>query len=44
MQYIYHICKKVLYIYIYYIFVKVIKRRSDKLYVKWKSYDNSFNG
>ena len=22
---------------------KVIKRRSDKLYVKWKGYDNSFN-
>ena len=22
---------------------KVIKRKSDKLYVKWKGYDNSFN-
>ena len=22
---------------------KVIKRKGDKLYVKWKSYDNSFN-
>ena len=22
---------------------KVIKRRSNELYVKWKSYDNSFN-
>ena len=22
---------------------KVIKRKSDKLYVKWKDYDNSFN-
>ena len=22
---------------------KVIKRRCDKLYVKWKGYDNSFN-
>ena len=22
---------------------KVIKRRGDKLYVKWKGYDNSFN-
>ena len=22
---------------------KVIKRKSDKLYVKWKVYDNSFN-
>ena len=24
-------------------FEKVIKRRGNKLYVKWKSYDNSFN-
>ena len=23
---------------------KVIKRKSNKLYVKWKGYDNSFNG
>ena len=23
---------------------KVIKRKGDKLYVKWKGYDNSFNG
>ena len=23
---------------------KVIKRRGDKLYVKWKEYNNSFNG
>ena len=22
---------------------KVIKRKADKLYVKWKGYDNSFN-
>ena len=22
---------------------KVIKRKSDKLYVKWKGYNNSFN-
>ena len=22
---------------------KVIKRRGDKIYVKWKTYDNSFN-
>ena len=22
---------------------KVIKRKDDKLYVKWKAYDNSFN-
>ena len=22
---------------------KVIKRKEDKLYVKWKDYDNSFN-
>ena len=22
---------------------KVIKRKSDKMYVKWKGYDNSFN-
>ena len=22
---------------------KVIKRKGDKLYVKWKSYDSSFN-
>ena len=22
---------------------KVIKRKSDKLYIKWKGYDNSFN-
>ena len=22
---------------------KVIKRESDKLYIKWKGYDNSFN-
>ena len=22
---------------------KIIKRNSDKLYVKWKGYDNSFN-
>ena len=22
---------------------KVLKRKSDKLYVKWKGYDNSFN-
>ena len=22
---------------------KVIKRKSDKLYVKWKGYDSSFN-
>ena len=22
---------------------KVIKRKGDKLYVKWKGYDNSFN-
>ena len=22
---------------------KVIKRKGDKLYVKWKCYDNSFN-
>ena len=22
---------------------KLIKRKGDKLYVKWKSYDNSFN-
>ena len=22
---------------------KVIKRKEDKLYVKWKGYDNSFN-
>ena len=22
---------------------KVIKRKDDKLYVKWKGYDNSFN-
>ena len=23
---------------------KVLKRKDDKLYVKWKGYDNSFNG
>ena len=23
---------------------KVIKRKGDKFYVKWKGYDNSFNG
>ena len=23
---------------------KVIKRKGNKLYVKWKGYDNSFNG
>ena len=23
---------------------KVVKRKGDKLYVKWKGYDNSFNG
>ena len=23
---------------------KVIERKGDKLYVKWKGYDNSFNG
>ena len=23
---------------------KVLKRKGDKLYVKWKGYDNSFNG
>ena len=23
--------------------VKLIKRKCDKLYVKWKGYDNSFN-
>ena len=23
---------------------KVIKKKGDKLYVKWKGYDNSFNG
>ena len=23
---------------------KVIKRKGDKLYVKWKGYDSSFNG
>ena len=23
---------------------KVMKRKGDKLYVKWKGYDNSFNG
>ena len=23
---------------------KVIRRKGDKLYVKWKGYDNSFNG
>ena len=23
---------------------KVIKRKDDKLYVKWKGYDNSLNG
>ena len=23
---------------------KVIKRKGDKLYFKWKDYDNSFNG
>ena len=23
---------------------KVIKRNGNKLYVKWKGYDNSFNG
>ena len=23
---------------------KVIKRKRNKLYVKWKGYDNSFNG
>ena len=23
---------------------KVIRRKGDKLYVKWKDYDNSFNG
>ena len=28
----------------YYIFIKAIKRRGDKLHVKWKGYDNSFNG
>ena len=22
---------------------KVIKRKGDKLYIKWKGYDNSFN-
>ena len=22
---------------------KVLKRKGDKLYVKWKGYDNSFN-
>ena len=22
---------------------KILKRKSDKLYVKWKGYDNSFN-
>ena len=22
---------------------KVLKRRGDKLYIKWKGYDNSFN-
>ena len=22
---------------------KIIKRKGDKLYVKWKRYDNSFN-
>ena len=23
--------------------VKIIKRKGEKLYVKWKGYDNSFN-
>ena len=23
---------------------KVIKKKGDKLYIKWKEYDNSFNG
>ena len=23
---------------------KVLKRKGDQLYVKWKGYDNSFNG
>ena len=23
---------------------KVLKRKGDKLYVRWKGYDNSFNG
>ena len=23
--------------------VKILKRKGDKLYVKWKGYDNSFN-
>ena len=23
---------------------KVLKRKDDKLYVKWKGYDNCFNG
>ena len=23
---------------------KILKRKRDKLYVKWKGYDNSFNG
>ena len=23
---------------------KVLKRKDDKLYVKWKGYNNSFNG
>ena len=23
---------------------KVLKRKGDKLYVKWKGYDNRFNG
>ena len=27
----------------YFRFGKVIKRKSDQLYVKWKDYDNSFN-
>ena len=22
---------------------KVLKRKGDKLYIKWKAYDNSFN-
>ena len=26
-----------------FIIEKVIKRKGDKLYVKWKGYDNSFN-
>ena len=24
--------------------IKVIKKKGNKLYVKWKVYDNSFNG